>query len=87
MRIGGEKRNKDIKYIYFSLSLNFEVIDNIINRGKNTTWLTIIKNYDSGAHIFHYVINTGNGISEVRFRGNVINGKLIEDAYIYRLTN
>ncbi|MBZ5556854.1 MAG: hypothetical protein LAO77_06205 [Acidobacteriia bacterium] len=30
-------------------------------------------------------IATGPGISGIRFTGNVINGTLIEDAYIYRL--
>lgn len=30
-------------------------------------------------------INTGPGISGIRFTGNVINGQLIPDAYIYRM--
>jgi hypothetical protein len=30
-------------------------------------------------------INTGPGIHGIRFTNNVINGQLIEDAYIYRL--
>jgi hypothetical protein len=30
-------------------------------------------------------IKTGEGISGIRFTGNVINGFLIEDAYIYRV--
>lgn len=30
-------------------------------------------------------IRTGSGISGIRFTNNVINGTLIEDAYIYRL--
>ncbi len=30
-------------------------------------------------------VKTGPGISGVRFTGNVINGHLIQDAYIYRL--
>jgi hypothetical protein len=32
------------------------------------------------------VIRTGPGISGIRFKNNVINGTLIEDVYIYRLT-
>jgi uncharacterized membrane protein len=32
------------------------------------------------------VIKTGSGVSGIRFQNNVINGTLIEDAYIYRLT-
>lgn len=31
-------------------------------------------------------IRTGPGISGIRFTNNVINGKLIEDAYIYRVS-
>lgn len=31
-------------------------------------------------------VQTGPGISGIRFRNNVINGQLIPDAYIYRLT-
>jgi hypothetical protein len=31
-------------------------------------------------------VSTGPGISGVRFTRNVINGQLIEDAYLYRLT-
>ncbi len=31
------------------------------------------------------VIKTGPGISGIRFTGNVINGQLIPDAYIYRI--
>lgn len=31
-------------------------------------------------------VSTGPGISGIRFSQNVINGQLIEDAYIYRLT-
>lgn len=31
------------------------------------------------------MIHTGSGISGIRFTGNVINGTMIEDAYIYRV--
>ena len=30
-------------------------------------------------------ISTGSGISGIRFQNNVINGQLIEDAFIYRM--
>jgi hypothetical protein len=30
-------------------------------------------------------INTGNGISGIRFSNNVVSGQLIQDAYIYRV--
>lgn len=32
-------------------------------------------------------IHTGPGISGIRFTNNVVNGTVIEDAYIYRLTS
>jgi len=31
-------------------------------------------------------ISTGPGLSGIRFSRNVINGQLIEDAYLYRIT-
>lgn len=36
--------------------------------------------------LLRVAIRTGPGISGIRFKNNVINGTLIEDAYIYRLT-
>ena len=35
--------------------------------------------------LLRIVIKTGPGIGSIRFTSNVINGHLIEDAYIYRL--
>lgn len=35
--------------------------------------------------LMRVAIKTGNGISGIRFSNNVINGQLVEDAYIYRL--
>ena len=35
--------------------------------------------------LLRIAIRTGPGISGIRFRNNVINGTVIEDAYIYRL--
>ena len=36
-------------------------------------------------HLLKLAVRTGPGISGIRFSNNVINGQLIEDAYIYRL--
>lgn len=36
-------------------------------------------------NLMRIAINTGSGISSIRFSNNVINGQLIQDAYIYRL--
>jgi hypothetical protein len=35
--------------------------------------------------LLRIAVRTGPGISGIRFKNNVINGTLIEDAYIYRL--
>jgi hypothetical protein len=36
--------------------------------------------------LLRHAVRTGEGISGIRFTNNVINGTLVEDAYIYRLT-
>jgi hypothetical protein len=36
-------------------------------------------------NLMRTAINTGTGISGIRFSNNVINGQFIQDAYIYRL--
>ena len=38
------------------------------------------------ANIFKGIFNTGKGISQIRFQENVINGLLIKDAVIYRVS-
>jgi hypothetical protein len=35
--------------------------------------------------LLRVAVQTGPGISGIRFKNNVVNGTLIEDAYIYRL--
>lgn len=37
-------------------------------------------------NLLKLAIRTGPGVSGIRFSNNVINGQLISDAYIYRLT-
>ena len=36
-------------------------------------------------HLLRKTVQTGPGIAGIRFSNNVVNGHLIEDAYIYRL--
>lgn len=36
--------------------------------------------------LLRLAVQTGPGISGIRFTGNVVNGTMIEDAYIYRMT-
>jgi len=40
---------------------------------------------DELANLMRKVVRTGTGISGIRFANNVINGRLMEDAYIYRM--
>lgn len=47
--------------------------------------ITLVSPNDPLIKLLRTVIKTGNGVSGVRFSRNLINGILIEDAYIYRL--
>jgi hypothetical protein len=48
--------------------------------------ITVLDSKDQLISLLKVAIKTGKGISGIRFSRNVINGILIEDAYIYRLT-
>ena len=47
--------------------------------------VAIAKDDDPLLNLMRTAIDTGPGISGIRFSNNVINGQLIQDAYIYRL--
>lgn len=47
--------------------------------------IALTKPDDLLVKLLRTVVRTGPGISGIRFRHNVINGTVIEDAYIYRL--
>ncbi|WP_162417795.1 hypothetical protein [Cyclobacterium roseum] len=47
--------------------------------------ISLISPKDQLIGILKMAITTGPGISGIRFSGNVINGVLIKDAYIYRV--
>jgi hypothetical protein len=47
--------------------------------------ITAVSNDDPLVKLLGHTISTGPGISGIRFTNNVINGTVIEDAYIYRL--
>jgi hypothetical protein len=49
--------------------------------------VTLVKDNDPLVALLRKAISTGPGISGVRFTNNSINGTLIDDAYIYRLTS
>ncbi|MGH9945674.1 MAG: hypothetical protein ACRD6X_00565 [Pyrinomonadaceae bacterium] len=48
--------------------------------------ITLLSPSDPLISLMKIGMRTGNGISGIRFSKNLINGVLIEDAYIYRLT-
>ncbi len=48
--------------------------------------ITLADSKDSLISLLKVAIKIGDGISGIRFSQNMINGVLIEDAYIYRLT-
>jgi hypothetical protein len=47
--------------------------------------VTVIDSNDPLIALLRAALGTGEGVSNIRFRHNVINGVLIEDAYIYRI--
>jgi hypothetical protein len=47
--------------------------------------ITVIDSNDPLLNLLRIAIKTGDGVSNVRLTRNVINGTLIEDAYIYRI--
>lgn len=47
--------------------------------------ISLISTENEIARLIKVALRTGRGISGIRFTGNVINGRLIPDAYIYRV--
>ena len=48
--------------------------------------ISVVDSDDSLISLLKIAIKTDNGIPRIRFSRNMINGTLIEDSYIYRLT-
>jgi hypothetical protein len=48
--------------------------------------ISVVDDFDPLIKLLKSALKTGSGISGVRFSSNTINGHLIKDAYIYRLT-
>lgn len=48
--------------------------------------VTVVKDNDPLVVLLPKAISTGPGISGIRFTSNSVNGRFIDDAYIYRLT-
>jgi hypothetical protein len=47
--------------------------------------ITVVDNQDPLISLLRVAVKTGEVVSNIRFSQNVINGVLIEDAYIYRI--
>lgn len=69
----------------------YSEIQNVISDSKEQIgalpldWVTLAKPDSPVVSLLRTAIRTGPGLSGIRFTHNVINGTLIEDAYIYRL--
>jgi len=70
----------------------YKEIQNVMSHAKDDLGslsldsVTLAKPDSPVVSILRTAIRTGDGISGIRFTNNVINGTLVEDAYIYRLT-
>lgn len=47
--------------------------------------ISVVDDKNPILHMFRTAVSTGPGIAGIRFSKNVINGQLIEDAYLYRV--
>jgi hypothetical protein len=69
----------------------YEIVQNVLAKLTDIAFslddITIAKPDAPILNLMRTAINTGPGINGIRFSNNVINGQLIQDAYIYRLTN
>lgn len=68
----------------------YKKIQKVLNKITPKTAITVsdislISTNNEIAKLIRMALRTGKGISGIRFTGNVINGRLIPDAYIYRV--
>ncbi|MGH9928933.1 MAG: hypothetical protein ACREA9_06860 [Pyrinomonadaceae bacterium] len=64
------------------------IVEEISQRGEEiVAWddIFVVDSNDSLIQLLRQAITTGQAISGIRFSRNIVNGVLIEDAYIYRL--
>jgi hypothetical protein len=68
----------------------YEIVQGVLSRIQDVAFslddIVIAKPDASILNLMRMAINTDPGIGGVRFSNNVINGQLIQDSYIYRLT-
>lgn len=74
------------------LKAAYERVQQILSKSDNADLriqlkdITLVSHLDPLISLLKVAIKTGKEISGIRFSKNMINGNLIEDAYIYRLT-
>ncbi len=80
-----EVSNKGVKSAYEGIQ---RIISEIPEDQPRITLkdISLLSPLDPLISLLKIVIRTGDGISGIRFSQNTINGILIDDAYIYRLT-
>jgi len=70
----------------------YQQIQTILSKMSDKTWkiplhdISVIEDSDPLIALLRSAMNTGGGVSGIRFSRNTINGHFIEDAYIYRMT-
>ncbi len=69
-------------YVKIAEYLKDVQIDSDINVAHIKLW----KYHSSLSRLFKQQIQTGDTLSQIRFRNNIINGTFIEDAIIYRVS-
>ena len=67
--------------IYKALQLIISRMETPIQLGS----VALVDAKDPLIKLLSTAVNTGTGVSGIRFSGNTINGHFIEDAYIYRI--
>lgn len=80
-----EVSSKGLKTIYKEV----QKVLRMISEAQSVISLKDVSVVDSGNSLISLLkmaVKTGKGISGIRFSRNMINGTLIEDTYIYRLT-
>jgi len=83
--VSPEVRNRGLKAVYKEVQSVVKTVpgDQSIISLKD---ISVVDSSDPLISLLKVAIKTDNGISRIRFSRNMINGTLIEDAYIYRLT-
>ena len=68
----------------------YRVVQNVLRKtdpsGIDFSDISVVGERDATVRLLSSAVRTGSGVGSVRLQNNVINGVLVEDAYVYRLT-